>query len=100
MNSFFVKLGQTVYPQQKLGIIEAYSEDIHRLDFSVYYLYDHSLQKKEKLTMKNYKSRDRFLTPYFNTPNGIHKIKHGEIYVSEADETVLLKEFTKKEKKA
>ena len=99
-NSFFVKLGQTVYPQQKLGILEAYSEDNHRLDFNVYYLYDHAIQKKQKLTMKDYKSRDRFLTPYFSTPNGIHNIKSGEIYVSEANEAVLFKEFTKKEKKA
>ncbi len=98
-NSFFVKLGQNVYPQSKLGIIEAFDNDKHRLDFSIYYLYDSSLRKKEKVSIKNYKSRNKYLNPYFVTANGVHKLKSGEIYVSESNPTVLFAEFSKKEKK-
>ena len=98
-NSFFVKLGQTVYPQTIIGVMERADENKYRIDFNVHYLYDASFGKKKKVTMKDYKSRDRFLSPYFVTANGVHKLKDREIYVSESSATVLLAEFSKKEKK-
>ncbi|MGI9530953.1 hypothetical protein, partial [Lutimonas sp.] len=98
-NSFFVKIGQTVYPQTNLGVMEVSEGEKHRLDFNVRYLYDASFEKKKKVTMKDYINRERFLSPYFVTANGVHKLKDREIYVSESNPTVLLAEFSKKEKK-
>lgn len=98
-NSFFVKPGQTVYPQTMLGVMERADNDTYRMDFNVHYLYDASFAKKKKVTMKNYKSRDRFLSPYFVSANGVHKLKDRAIYVTESNPEVLLAEFNKKEKK-
>jgi len=98
-NSILVELGQTVYPQTQLGIVDKFNKEDYRLDFSVYYLIDDKLERKENQTLKDIKCRYEYLSPYFITKNGVCKIEHRKEYTVEFNETILLEELTKKEKK-
>jgi len=98
-NSLFVKLGQTVYPQTQLGIIDKFNNKKYRLSFAVYYLIDNNFERNEKQTLKNRKSRNEFLTPYFITENGTSKIEPRKEYTVMFDETILFQELTRREKK-
>ena len=98
-NSIFVKLGQTVYPQTKLGILEIFNAGKYRLSFAIYYIIDSNLENLKKQNLKNRKSRNAFLTPYFITENGSEKIKSRNEYIVTSNEKILFEEFTKREKK-
>lgn len=98
-NSFFVKLGQTVYPQTQLGVLDAFSKDTFRLYFNIYYLTTNILNTKKKTTVKGYKSNSEFLTPYFYTTNGTQQLKNRTHYIIGFNNNILFKEFTKREKK-
>lgn len=102
-DSFLVKLGQTVYPRTKLGIMEKSikNKENYRLSFSIYFL---SLDKfdniqKEKRTLTNRKSYHEYIAPHFVTSDGVTTLEHKGKYSVDFDEEVLFKEFTKKEKK-
>lgn len=99
-NSFFVKLGQTIYPQTKLGIVDKIrnSKFGHSLVFSVYY-YSSSLKQRKKQTVLNRKSTRVYLTPYFNTSDGVVNLEHKKTYFVSFSEKELMLEFTKKEKR-
>lgn len=36
--SIFIKPGQTVYPQTKLGVLDIFNNSVYRLYFDIYYL--------------------------------------------------------------
>ncbi len=98
-NSFFVKLGQTVYPQSQLGSLDAFNNSIYRLYFNIYYLINTGLNSKKKITLKEQKSNNEFLTPYFYTTNGAQQLKDRNDYIIDFNKTVFFQEFTKREKK-
>ena len=98
-DSIFVELGQIAYPQTKLGIIDVFNNGQYRLSFSIYYLINNNLDFKEKQTLKNVKSRNKFLTPYFSTEHGIIKLTPNKKYIVAFNEPILFKELTKREKK-
>ncbi len=101
-NSFKVKLGQIVYPQTQLGIVELFnkSENNYRFDFCIYYLFNiKSIGNNEKQTFKNTASRNKFVTPKFLTSDGITTVESNKEYTSFFNETILLQEFTRSEKK-
>lgn len=98
-NGIFVKLGQTVYPQTELGVIEHFNTNNYRVDISISFLFDKNISSIEKQTMQNYKSKYEFLTPYFVTENGIEKLVSNKEYTSVCSETELFEEFTRSEKK-
>jgi hypothetical protein len=98
-NSFSVELGQTVYPQTKLGVLDMFNEDNYRLSFSIYYLIDGEIKNLKKQNLKNRKNRYAFVTPYFLTNNGIEQLKNRNKYVVNFDKETLLQEFTRREKK-
>jgi hypothetical protein len=101
-NSFKVKLGQTVYPQTQLGTIELFnkSENNYRFDFCIYYLFNvKSVGNNEKQTFKNNGSRYKFLTPNFLTSEGLTTVESKKEYTTFFNETILLQEMTRSEKK-
>jgi hypothetical protein len=98
-NSIPVKLGQTVYPQTQLGIMEVFNKNNYRASFSVYFLFDENFKFKQKQTLKNYKSEYEYVTPNFVTQEGILKVESGKEYTSLYNETVLFQELTNSEKK-
>jgi len=98
-NSIFVKLGQTVYPQNNLGMIDIFNTGKYRLSFAIYHLIDSDLKNPQKQNLKNQKNRYAFLTPYFITENGNEKIKARKEYTTFSIEKIRFKEFTKRELK-
>lgn len=96
--SIFVKLGQTVYPQTKLGVLDIFNNSTYRLYFDVAFLkdIDFNLIKNRKMSSDNLSEH---VTPYFYSSNGPVQLKHNNEYVVEIDELTLLKEFSRKEKK-
>ncbi len=98
-DSIFVELGQTVYPQTKLGVLDAFNVDNYRLYFSVYYLADDDLKKYRNLNLKTQKTPHVYLTPYFITDQGVEKLKPKTKYTVAFGEETLLREFTRREKK-
>jgi len=101
-NSFKVQLGQTVYPQTQLGIVEIFnkSENNYRLDFCIYYLFDlKGFGNDEKQSLKNNGNRYKFLTPSFFTSEGLKTIVSSNEYTAAFNELILLQEMTRSEKK-
>lgn len=86
-NSISVKLGQTVYPYTKLGVMDILNTDGYRCSFTVYYVKDSETFEYE------------YITPNFLTENGIEKLITAKEYQVKFNETVLLQEFTRREKK-
>lgn len=97
-NSIAVKLGQTVYPQTKLGITEIFDNEKYKIDISIYYFSDPDFKAKNK-SLENYKGKYKFITPIFATSEGENKIEAGKEYNVLADETIITQEFSKSEKK-
>lgn len=96
--SIFVKLGQTVYPQTKLGVLDIFNNSIYRLYFDIYYLKKINFDSIEKRTLSS-ADQSEYLNPYFYTTNGPITLKNKNENIVEIDETIRLKEFTKREKK-
>jgi hypothetical protein len=107
-NSFKVKLGQIVYPQTQLGTIELFnkSENNYRFDFCIYYLFGLSFfdnndteKKVTRVYTSNDGSRYKYLTPNFLTSEGATSIESKKEYTGFINETILLQEMTRSEKK-
>ena len=115
--AIFVNLGQEIYPQTTLGVIEKYDNDNYRLDFSIYYLFDKDFISNRDQSLKDYKSNYKYLNPYFVTEQGTIQLEPKRGYlVSEgiqnviqvdlnnaytvlATEKEITKEFSRSEKK-
>lgn len=97
--SIFVKPGQMVYPQSQLGTLGIFNDSIYRLYFNIHYLINNDLNSKGKVTLKEQKSNNEFLTPYFYTNNGAEQLKDKNDYLISINETILFQEFSKREKK-
>lgn len=96
-NGVFVKLGETVYPQTELGVIEKYDLNGYRLDFSVYFLFDKNNHDIDNYTLKGYKYR--YIRPHFVTQEGTLKIESGKEYTALLNEAVITQELSRSEKK-
>ena len=91
-NSFLVKEGQTVFPQTPLGALGLFNKDSYVLVFYINYL---SLERKGSKT----KLSSTYINPYFYTSIGLVQLEEETKLLVEFDESILLKEFSKKEKK-
>ena len=98
-NLIFVKLGQTVYPQSELGVIEEFNPGVYRADFFVFYWSDKEINNASKQFFQNYRSKYSYLTPYFVTENGVAQIVSTNEYESLCTEEQLTLEFSRSEKK-
>ncbi|OGS72841.1 MAG: hypothetical protein A3F91_13275 [Flavobacteria bacterium RIFCSPLOWO2_12_FULL_35_11] len=96
--SIFVKLGQTVYPQTKLGVLNIFNNSTYRLYFDISYLKETNLDHSKKRTL-NSQSQMEHITPYFFNSNGSLIVKNNNEYLVEIDEITRFKEFTKREMK-
>lgn len=96
--SIFVNLGQTVYPQTKLGVLNLFNNAVYRLYFDISFLKEADLGSAKKNSL-SCESQMEHITPYFYSANGPFIIKKDNEYVVENDETIRLTEFTKSEKK-
>ena len=94
----FVQLGQTVYPQTQLGILDKFNNSTYRLYFCIYYLINKDFDLNNNATLKTFKSREEYLSPYFITAEGQTKLKHNNNYTIDFNETMLFYELTKKER--
>jgi hypothetical protein len=98
-NKIFVELGQTVYPQTQLGVLDVFNKNSYRASFSIYFLSDKNLSSMVYQTFKNYKSKYEFVTPHFLTQEGVITVESKKEYISLFNETALFQEFTRSEKK-
>lgn len=96
--SIFVKLGQTVYPQSKLGVLSKFNNTVYRLYFDISYLKEAALDAGKQRSF-NAKSQMEHITPFFYSANGPFVIIKNNNYIVEIDETTYFKEFTNREKK-
>lgn len=87
--SIFVKLGQTVYPHTKLGVLSRFSDATYRLYFDVSYL--------GEIGSDIYSGATKYISPYFYTSNGTVKLKHATTYTANINEAIFTKEFTRRE---
>lgn len=94
-NSIFVKLGQTVYPQTKIGVLDIFNNSIYRLYFDISYLKNIDFNSnKRTLSSENQMG---YITPYFYISNEPITLKNNNKYIVEIDDAILFKEFTKRE---
>lgn len=91
--SIMVALGQKVYPQTKLGVMDKYNKDRFKFMFHIYYY-----QNGEK-DGSNFRLNDRSVQPNFITQNGMEQLENKNEYVVSYDDNILNQELTEKEKK-
>ena len=102
INTIKVKLGQTVYPQTQLGLVQLFDKTAnnYRFDFSIYYLSNYeNIVNSEKRTLKNHSNYYKYLTPRFLTKDGLTTVESKKEYMASFDESILLQEMTRSEKK-
>lgn len=97
-NSIFVKLGETVYPQSNIALVEKFDDGMYKLNFSIYSMYFVNFDKGSE-TFSTYKSPLKYITPYFLTSEGIDTLENRNEYTAEINEMVLFEEFSKRDKK-
>ena len=93
-----VKVGQVVYPQTQLGVLEIFNKEFYRLYFDVSYLKEVDLKGKIDAPF-NEKYKQTHINPYFYNASGPLFLKGNEKYVVDFDDAIFLKEFTNREKK-
>ncbi|WP_372745116.1 hypothetical protein [Lutibacter sp.] len=93
-----VKLGQTVYPQSKLGVLELFDNELYRLYFDVSFLKEIDFNELKNLNLKS-ESQSEHINPYFFSKEGGLQLVGSKDYVVEFDEALFFEEFSKREKK-
>ncbi len=94
----FVKLGQTVYPQTPLGILNRFDKSTYRLYFNITYLKALNNYFFKQRTLDS-KSMIAFVNPFFYCKRGVVKIIHNKKYTVAMNDDVYFKEFTRREKR-
>lgn len=94
--SLKVKLGQTVYPQTQLGILDK-SNDKYTLNFQIAYFDSKYLGLKIKKEDKKRVSKRIYINPFFKTDKGIVQLANKEEYKVFFDDKIFTAEFSKKE---
>lgn len=97
-NNILVKLGKTVYPQTRLGVLDSFDNSSYRLYFDVSYLKEVDFNSLKNRTLSS-DNQTTHITSYFYSAKGPVLLKNNNEYLVEISEEVLLKEFTKREKK-
>ena len=96
--SIFVKLGQTVYPQTKLGVLDIFNNLVYRLYFDISYLKNVDFDSSKKRTLSSESQMEHINTYFYSSIKPI-TLKNNNEYIVEIDEIIRFKEFTKREKK-
>lgn len=96
--SIFVTLGQTVYPQTKLGVLDLFNNSVYRLYFDVSFLKEVDFNSVNKRDLSS-ESQKEHVTPYFYSSNQPIPLKNNSDYTVEIDEATRFKEFTRREER-
>jgi hypothetical protein len=101
-NSFFVKEGDTVFPQTILGILSKYDADKnYNLSVQVYFFskikVNDYVEKSAGQTISKQHHFQEYINPTFLTTEGKTKLVPKKEYVTEMNEETMIKEFTKRE---
>lgn len=96
--SIFVKPGQIVYPQTKLGALDIFNNLVYRLYFDVYHLKKIDFDSTEKRTLSS-ESQSEHVNPNFYSSRGPITLNSNNKYIVEFDDNIRFMEFTKREKK-
>ncbi len=95
-NGIFVKLGQTVYPQTQLGILDEINKSDYRLYFSIMYLNKERLVNEAKTKEKKQTAWTN-IDPVFYFTNSLAHLKDEQTYVVENNDEIFYKEFSRRE---
>lgn len=94
--NIFVKEGDAVLPNQPLGTLIPYDQKkTYQLRFAIYYPLEKQLEG-ENIQMLN---SNKYLNPYFQTTEGIVRLKPQKKYTTKISEEIIVKELNKKELK-
>jgi len=92
--NIFVKEGDDVLPNQPLGTLIQYDKnEIYQLRFAIDYL----TEKPLELDAKTGKFSYEYLDPYFQTTEGVLKLKPRKKFTTKIPEEIIIKELSKKE---
>lgn len=94
-DKIFVKLGQQVYPQSSLGVLDKFN-DKYRLTFYVYQYTQNLMEIRQSLKEKY--NRIIYITPKFFLDNKTKEITPKEVYTVKFNEDLKIQEFTRREK--
>lgn len=99
-SGMLVEEGQDVYPGTPLGTIAKYDKrEQGQLRFSLYYLDFVNPGEQASQTMKDKINYYAYIEPIFLTADGIQKLETGKSYEADITDELLMKEFTKRDKK-
>ena len=82
-DSFKVKLGDIVYPNTMLGVLDLFNNKRYVLHFNIYYHDRSRIVDNTNATLKTAKSTHAYVTPYFFTKEGLIKIVPKSSFTSE-----------------
>jgi len=92
-----VKLGQTIYPQTTMGVMDDFTDSNldHNFRFNIYYF---SNEQIDNLSGKKSKVMEKSVMPNFLTENGSQRLDGEKSYIVKSDDSVLFQEMTPDEK--
>jgi hypothetical protein len=96
-DSFKVRLGDIVYPQTMLGTLNWFNNESYILGFSIYYFDKNLMFTTSSSTLKKLKAPYIYITPLFYTKEGLIKIVPQSSFTADSNETIVMKEMSKKE---
>jgi len=92
--NIFVKEGDEVLPNQSLGTLIQYDKnEIYQLRFAIDYLTEKPMEEDAKTGKFSYE----YLDPYFQTTEGILKLKPRKKFIAKIPKEIIIKELSKKE---
>ena len=94
-----VEPGDEVFPGNLLGEMQEFNKLLYRLDFSVYYLYNEEFDDNKAKSLREEKSNNKYLKPYFITKSGVIQIESGKEYLPEMNAAIFTREFSNREKR-
>ncbi len=93
-DNIFIKEGDLVLPNQPLGTLIQYDKrGTYQLRFAINYLTENPIDEDNK----KLKNSNKYLDPYFQTAEGIVKLKPKVKYTTKILEEIIVKELSKKE---
>ncbi len=92
-HSFMVKLGDVIYPNTPLAVLDFFKEKSYAFHFSINYI--KSIDRSA--FSDSSKIYNEYLTPYFVSAEGNQKVTSGNTYTVEVNDEIIQKELTKRE---
>lgn len=99
MNSFMVKLGETVFPATPLAVLDKFNNKTFNLHFYISYVGNKDYVYDPEAKLKTAQTPYDYVTPYFYTAEGIVQIVPKSKYTADYNPEIITKEMNKKELK-